>query len=739
MSPRLSHILFPVLAAMLVILQACGSTKHLAEGEMLLEKNSIHTTDKKVNTEGLSAYVRQRPNTKWFSTLKVPLGIYSMAGTDTTKAINRRLKKWGEAPVVLDTAMTLLSCKDLRGVMQNRGWLDAEVFASVESKKEKRAEVHYTIVPHEQYTLKCLHIDIADKRINSLLTKSHIIENELRVGETFTVNSLYDVRNKATNYLNDNGYYYFNKENITFVCDTSRAERTVDVRFLIGLYRRSSRDSLVNHPFYTIRHLTYSPIAGQELKIRRTTLDNANLIEEGDLYSASRLQRTYNKFSRLKAIRSTNIHFTEVPDSNQLDVNIQMARRKPNSIQIQPEGTNTAGDFGAALSIIYENRNIFRGSELFSVEARGAFEAIRGLEGYDNSNYLELGLETKLSIPNFIVPFSSERFQENHDAVTELLIRYNVQNRPEFHRNVLTSSMRYKWSSQNGKIGYTFDLIDLNYVSMPWISATFKRDYLDNETNRNAILRHNYEDLFIMKIGFGVNYSFGNNHLRTSIETAGNLLRLASSIFNFEKDEFGQYKIANVAFAQYVKMDADYTHVFRLDTRNALALHSRLGIAIPYGNSSILPFEKRYFAGGANSVRGWNVRTLGPGRFIGKDGRIDFLNQTGDIKIDLNAELRTDLFWKFQGALFIDAGNIWTIKPYKDQPDGYFKLRSLYDEMAVSYGLGLRLNFDYFVVRLDLGMKAINPAYTTKEEHFPIAKINFKRDYALHFAVGLPF
>jgi outer membrane protein assembly factor BamA len=153
----------------------------------------------------------------------------------------------------------------------------------------------------------------------------------------------------------------------------------------------------------------------------------------------------------------------------------------------------------------------------------------------------------------------------------------------------------------------------------------------------------------------------------------------------------------------------------------------------------MIPFEKRYFAGGANSVRGWNVRTLGPGSFIGTDGRIDFINQTGDIKLDLNAELRTDLFWKFQGALFIDAGNIWTIKSYDDQPGGNFKLKSIYDEMAVSYGVGLRLNFDYFILRLDLGMKAINPAYKNNEEHFPIAHHNFSRDYALHFAVGLPF
>ena len=153
----------------------------------------------------------------------------------------------------------------------------------------------------------------------------------------------------------------------------------------------------------------------------------------------------------------------------------------------------------------------------------------------------------------------------------------------------------------------------------------------------------------------------------------------------------------------------------------------------------MLPYEKRYFSGGANSVRGWSVRELGPGSYRGTDGRIDFINQTGDIRIDLNAELRSDLFWKFQGALFIDAGNIWTIRKYEDQPGGQFTIGSIYKEMAVAYGVGLRLNFDYLILRLDLGMKAINPNYINSDDHYAIVHPNFKRDYTLHFAVGLPF
>ncbi len=167
-------------------------------------------------------------------------------------------------------------------------------------------------------------------------------------------------------------------------------------------------------------------------------------------------------------------------------------------------------------------------------------------------------------------------------------------------------------------------------------------------------------------------------------------------------------------------------------------MHAALGVAVPYGNSNILPYEKRYFSGGANSVRGWSVRELGPGSFQGHDGRIDFINQTGDIKLDLNVEYRTHLFWKLDGAAFIDAGNIWTIRDYKDQPGGQFRIDEFWRQIAVSYGLGIRLNLGYFILRFDGGMKAINPSYKDRR-HYPIAHPNFKRDFTFHFAVGMPF
>ena len=387
----------------------------------------------------------------------------------------------------------------------------------------------------------------------------------------------------------------------------------------------------------------------------------------------------------------------------------------------------------------YANRNLFRGSEVLSIQLRAAFEAITGLEGYQNEDYEEYSVETKLAFPRFVAPFLSKSFTRLSTATSELSLSYELQNRPEFHRRVFSTAWRYRWSEPSKYLNYRFDLFDLNYVYMPWISATFKNDYLDNANNRNAILRYNYEDMFIMKIGFGVTYNKGNDFIRTNIETSGNLLRALARTAGFHKNGNDQYTLLNIAFAQYVKFDFDYTHLWQLDQHNQLVAHADFGIAYPYGNSVMLPFEKRYFSGGANSVRGWRVRELGPGRFRGTDGRIDFINQTGDMKLDLNLEYRTFLFWKFNGAAFIDAGNIWTLRKYADQPGGQFSVKDFYEQVAVAYGLGLRLNFDYFILRFDFGMKAVNPAYETEREHFPILHHHLRRDFSFHFAVGLPF
>ena len=720
----------------LILLTACSATKFISDGDYLLDQVEVKSAQKDFNVSLLEPYVRQKANSKWFSLFKIPLATYSLSGTDTIRWINRTLKNIGEAPVVYDTVMAQRSCEALRSAMSNMGYLHSEVELQTR-RKGKKVRVTYILKPGEPYYLRNVRYDIADDSIRALLDADR--QYTLRTGAPFTVERLDAERNRITNFLLENGYYKFNKDFIHFSADSARDSREIDLTLHLDKYRPNSNAPETLHPRYTIGTVSYASGDKGNIQLRPKVLQYNTAIIPGTPFSANALQKTYNNFARLKAIRYTNIKFSELPDTSVLDCDIQVSTNKPHTLSFQPEGTNTAGDLGAAASLTYENRNIFHGSELFSIELRGAFEAITGLEGYQNQDYEEYSVEAKLQFPRFVAPFLSKTFRRRSTASSELSVAWDLQNRPEFHRRVFSTAWRYRWAEPRHHVSYRFDLLDLNYVYMPWISATFKHDYLDSVSNRNAILRYNYEDLFIMKMGFGITYNNDKLALRANVETAGNLLGAFANMASFRKNDVGQHTLFNIAYAQYVKFDFDFTKQIRFDTHNVLALHGAFGIAYPYGNSTVLPFEKRYFSGGANSVRGWGVRELGPGKFKGTDGRIDFINQTGDMKLDLNMEYRTHLFWKIGGALFVDAGNIWTIRSYDDQPGGQFKFDEFLKQLAVSYGMGFRLNFGYFILRFDMGMKAVNPAYTTSKEHYPLLHPDFSRDFAFHFAVGLPF
>ena len=725
-----------------LLLVSCNATKFVPEGSYLLDGVKVESADKELDASTLQDYVRQKGNSKWFSLFKIPMGTYALAGRDSTKWLNRTLRHIGEEPVVFDSLQAQLSMDDLTTAMHNMGYMHGRTEMKV-TRKGRKVKVVYRLLPGEPYRIAIVHYDIQDSQIKKLIATyrgRNAFKPSLKSGSRFTVDALNAERTKLTSFLLNHGYYKFHKDFIQYSADSARNSRDINITLQLLPYRTTNLSSDTLHPCYTIESIRYlSGDDDERLHLRKSVLRNATMLDAHTPYSADGLQQTYNKFARLQAVRYTNISFREHPDTTLLDCDIQISTNKPNTISFQPEGTNTAGDFGAAASLTWENRNLFRGSELLSVQLRGAYEAITGLEGYQNQNYVEYGLESKLQFPRYLAPFLSNTFKHRSLATSELSLSYNLQNRPEFHRRVFSSAWRYRWSEPHHHISYRVDMLDLNYIYMPWISSTFKRDYLDDVSNRNAILRYNYEDLFIMKIGAGLSYSDGENAVRANIETAGNILRGLSNAFRFKQNKNGQYTLFNIAYAQYVKFDIDYTHLFHFDSRNSLAAHVDLGIAWPYGNSTVLPFEKRYFSGGANSVRGWTVRGLGPGKYRGSDGRIDFINQTGDVKLNLNLEYRSYLFWKLNGAAFIDAGNIWTLRNYAEQPGGQFNIVTFYKQIAVAYGLGLRLNFDYFILRFDVGMKAINPGYRTRKEHYAIFHPDFGRDIAFHFAVGLPF
>lgn len=757
------------LLIMTLVLGSCSVNKLVPEDKYLLDEVLITTTNKEVTPGNFRGYVKQNPNARWFSKFKVPLRIYALAGKDSTSGFNRLLRKMGEEPVLFDEELTERARKDINQALMIQGYLRSTV--EVEKKiKNKRISVNYRLHPGTPYLLNSVKREIDDPAIHDILM-ADTVHSYLKVGDIFSANTLDGERGRINSLLQDMGYYQFNKEYITYQADTVANTLRVDLTLkLRNPVHQSSHtafkvadvglvtfaDSNVRSRALPNDSIHYNNLAlyyEKRLPLRpRILADNIN-IEPGSLYSLSGVQKTYESLNRMKALKYVNINMQISPtDSTLLNCLITTELNRPRSLSAEIEGTNSAGDLGAAASLTYAHKNLFKGSELWSVKLRGAYEAITGLEGYTNQNYVEWGLESSLNFPRFLFPFLPKDFRRSIKASSEVSVQYNMQNRPEFRRRVASAVWRYRWQKGNQKINHKFDFLDISYIYMPWISATFKKEYLENLTQYNAILKYNYEDLFIMKMGYSFNYNSmgiiggtGSNSgtnsytIRANIETAGNLLHGFNKLSHAAKNSEGRYTLFNIAYAQYVKGDFDISKGIRFDDKNSMALHLGFGIAYPYGNANMLPFEKRYFSGGANSVRGWSVRTLGPGTYKGVDRKIDYINQSGDIKLDLNMEYRTHLFWKVQGALFVDAGNIWTIRNYKDQPGGQFRFDKFYQQLAASYGLGFRLVFDYFILRLDGGMKAVNPAYSSKKEHYPLLHPNWGRDFTFHFAVGLPF
>ena len=759
--------IYIVVTALLLV--GCSVSKFVPEGKYLLDEVHISSDNKEIKSSEMYSYVRQKPNSKWFSLVKFPMYIYCSSGKDSTKWINKILRKMGDAPRIYDARVAEETRMQILGAVQNKGYLGAQV--SLEEKiKKNKLDTYYRISSGKPYIISSIDYNVEDYVIRELLMNDSI-HSGLKVGERFDVNQLEEERNKITQFLLNRGYYRFNKDYITFQADTVNGTYRIDLTMNIGLNNMPNSSETSLHRQYSIRNVNYlmdvdySPNNGvnldtmsygginilydKKLFLRPGVIDSHNRIVSGKLYSNRDVMSTYSSLSRLGILKYSNIRFVEhlENDSAYLDAFVSLSKNKNKMLSFQVEGTNSAGDLGAAASVTYTHRNLFKGSETFTIKVRGAYEAVTGLEGYANNNYTEYGVESSLDFPEFMFPFLTSDFKKKVNAKSEVSIKYNWQIRPEFERTLASAAWSYRWNSGR-RANHRLDVLDINYIYMPYRSNTFI-EYLNYMDEVNPLLRYSYEDLFIVRLGYTYTYNSAgvttqqtakksSYSIRFNIEESGNLIYGFSKLIHKKPSDGESFRMGNISFAQYVKTDFDFAKNIMIDDRNSLVFHIATGVAIPYGNSKSLPFEKLYFSGGANSVRGWSVRSLGPGRYHGNSGSLDYVNHTGDIKLDLNVEYRTHLFWKLNGAAFIDAGNVWTLKSRYTDDTGQFAFNRFYKEIAVSYGLGVRFDLDFLILRFDGGMKAINPM-ESGADRFPVIKPDFSRDFAFHFAVGYPF
>ncbi len=732
--------------------------RYVPEGETLLNKVTIKSNVPEATADHLQSYLRQTPNSRFMGMGRAKLGFYSAQDVTSNKWKDRWLRKMGEEPVIYDSLLTQTSQEQLTQELKNKGYWDATVEVSA-TEKDRKTDLTFVVTGNEPYRIKSYKIDIPDDSVMYYLNRRKTTLP--KPGDLFDADMLATERENAAQTLRRRGYYYFQKEALKFEADSANHEVDITLKLQDNY---SQNDSIRRQLFtkQTVSSVTIYDVAksmSDDGKLNRSDLDTATiegftvihskkscfrpkkliskvLILPNRRYNESRVERTYAILNALQATKYVDINFREL-GGDSLACLVVVAPSKKHSFSVDLEGTNSAGDLGIGLGATYQNKNAFRGAEILKVSARGSYEAMGKLGALRNA--YEVGGNASIIVPEFLMPFMKTEARRRIGGTTEFSVGYNFQQRPEYKRNIANLGMKYAWNVHRTR--FVFDLIDINYIYLPWISETFRSQYLTPSSS----IRYSYEDHFIMRLGLGIQNSNKRTNsttqsfytLRSNISTAGNLLYGISNAIGQKKSDDGQYHIFNIAYSQYVKGDFDFTYNQYINKNMRLVFHGGIGVAFPYGNASIIPYEERYFSGGANSVRGWAVRTLGPGRYA-NSGSVDYMNQSGDIRLDLNAELRFKLFWKIYGALFVDAGNIWTIKDYEEQAGGYFQFSTFYKEIACSYGIGIRADFDYFVIRLDMGVKLYEPSGTTTSERWR-TDLTWQNDFALHFAVGYPF
>jgi outer membrane protein assembly factor BamA len=762
---------------------SCSSTKFVGEGEYLLDKTIIQSDNKQYNSQALKPYLRQQANLKAFGLVKWQLYLYDLSGKNSNSAFSRVLRKLGEPPVIMDSSLIVKSTAELERFMINKGFMNGQVVASIDTSRRKKAIVTYNLNFNSPHIIEKYSMNLPDEEMDSIAHLKAPVRPRLeqafrpatdeytpvvREGNLFDRDLLDKERGRITTLLRRNGYYAFNRDYLGYTADTSGIN-TVELAMIMYPYRHVNPDGTITelpHRPYYINNVTivtdYDPLHPEEYLLYRDTahidgisiiygksgrtlrpkvLAGKNYLLPGGRFNERRLDRTYSSFASMPALRNMDVRFNafEENDTMKLNAVLLSSPAKVHGFGIDIEGTNSAGDFGAAAALNYRHRNLFRGSELFTARIRGAYEALSGMNEFGQNNYWEAGGEMSLTFPQFLFPFMKESFRKRIYASTDFRLSYNRQTRPEYERAIVSGRWAYNWQSLVGSPGrHTFNLLDIDYLFLPRISKAFL-DSLPVVTRQ-----YNYIDQFIVSAGYtyyfnnyNPQYRTRNTHsIRASVEFAGNILSALSSLLDAPRDEQKRYNLFGINFSQYAKFDLDFSKGIVIDNRNRFAFHIGIGSAIPYGNADKIPFERRYFSGGANSVRGWAVRSLGPGS-MSKD-MANFITQAGDIRLDASIEYRSKLLWILELAVFGDAGNIWTVRPYAEQKYGNFDLARFYREIAFSYGIGLRFDLDFVLIRLDAGFKAYDPQ-EQGSARWAISQFNFGKNFAWHFGVGYPF
>ncbi len=793
----LTYLMMMVGAALVVV--ACDVTSMLPEGKYLLSKVTIEDDksthiDERITSEkdGIEYYVRQSPNKRILG-MDFYVWVYQKIDTTKNNWWNRLKSQIGEEPVIYDQSLTDVSVKNISTYLKTRGYFSSEVTYKLDTtRRRRRAEVTYTIHQGPPTRINRVEYEILDKSLKALIladTASTLLKRD----EILDISYLDKERERIATYLNNHGFYDFTVNNISYNVDTLIGNNYADVQMVVNPmlkdYNVMGVPQWEDNAIYRLRNInvypTYDPMLrttggikpGAKVdtthyyglniirdvdatpQLRNTVLRHAIPLYPNFIYNAQQVDNTYKELMAIGFFRNAKIDFVRVEDDVEdsyvayigedgsdmlvntkekfLDCNIYCTPSLKQSVKVELEASTTSTFYGMGVAIGYSNRNVFRGAETFDISAGFGFEFMYARNAKRRSAQ-EFNLTAGLSFPRFLAPVYPSPESNIWQPRTRLELSFDYQDRPYYRRNLFSARWAYSWNL--GKMSsFIIRPIDINWIDVKSVDEQFLAD-IDNR-----YLRTSFESQ--LNAGLSASYTYNTQRssklmdgtaLRLNIETSGNLIHGLEKLFSKPVEGESYYKILGIRYSQYVRAEANFSH--KIDFGNNLVLAGRLfgGIGVTYGNSAgrSIPFDRMFYCGGANSMRGWAPRTLGPGNYPQVDSSL-YPAQVGDVRLEANAEFRFPIWWIFHGATFFDVGNVWYLRDRESSdPDAVFRFDKFYKQLGFNTGLGLRIDATFVIIRVDWGVQLHNPGWAEGERWIH----NFKwKNMAINFGVGYPF
>ena len=765
-----------LLLVAIVALAACSTTSNLPEGEMLytgMKKTEYAVADSDLNfasvKDEVEAALACKPNGAllgspyYRSPLQLKLAVFNKYAKADSKFGRWMRTKFGTPPVLLSYVAPETRALVAKNLLRANGYFDAEVgYGVIPQKNPLKAKINYIVTPGRLYTIDTVkyvgYPAFADSLIHATLA-----ESGLKPGRPFTTAALDAERTRLAALFRNNGYYFYSAGYSVFVADSVSNPGRVEVhvqpaagipdaakrKWYLGKLRvnlrRDMREQLTDsfvHRYLSIYFAGRS--VGKKIPIRPGAVLRDVKLRPGQLYSQDAYLESANNVNSLGMFSLADFSFAPRDTSatcDTLDMTLNCVLDKPYDGSIEANYSLKSNDrTGPGLVFGLTKRNAFRGAEKLEINLKGLYEWQTGKKVDGNSstiNSYEYGADVSIEYPRLETPFKLFRRHRFASTPSTLFsLSGNVLNRADYFKMLtVTGAVTYKFQTSPNSL-HEFSPFLLDYTMLSRTTAAF-----DSIMDANPAIYVSMRNQFVPKIKYTYTYTSPagtRNPLawELSLTEAGNIVSLgymaAGKKFNAkEKDLFGN------PFAQFLKVNTSLRKTWALGQKSQLVGHVAAGVLWAYGNSSRGPYSEQFYVGGANSIRAFTIRSIGPGKYVAPSSTYSYLDQTGDIKLEMNLEYRFNLFGSLYGALFLDAGNIWLMEKDENRPDAEFRFDTFWRQLALGTGLGLRYDLDFFVLRLDLGVALHVPYDTTKSGFYNIPK--FSDGLGLHFAIGYPF